>query len=286
MKNVIVFASLLCAVFYDSFAAACDGIAAGLKEIQIAAGVSTGVSGVGTLTGAAAVATGMMKSNVDKSIGELESMTSLQLLEYAQELGKNAAALKAEKDQLQKKSQSLGNIRTGMAGATAATSGVSAVSAGISVDKIGKLIDKMTECNQELERLELVQMQYRMEGKDESDQEVARVGRIMTNCKKFNIGNMTAIKKQMTASTIISGVGVAAGLTGAITSAIAVGKEKNGASAVGLEGRESTKGLNIAANISSGIATATSIGSLALGAITLSKLNADAENAKNCKNAF
>jgi hypothetical protein len=90
----------------------------------------------------------------------------------------------------------------------------------------------------------------------------------------------------MTASAVISGVGGAAALAGTITSVVAVSKEKHGASATISMADGGTKGLNLASNITAGISTATSGASLVLGGLVLSKLNKDAENARNCEDAL
>ena len=64
MKSILSFAFCLAAA--DSFAGACSGIVDGLREIQLAAGVSTGAGGAGILTGGAAVVAGVMKGNADR----------------------------------------------------------------------------------------------------------------------------------------------------------------------------------------------------------------------------
>jgi hypothetical protein len=151
----------------------------------------------------------------------------------------------------------------------------------------------MNSCNEELKSLENIQLKMRMEGTAETDPEYSKISNILANCKKFNVANIESIKKLMTVSTVASAVGGVAALTGTITSAMAVTKEKNAgtqnpSSAGNAESKKAvdTKGLNLAANISAGVATVASGTSLALGAASLSKLNADAENAKNCEAAL
>lgn len=262
----------------------CSGIKSELQKIQVLAGVSAGASGVGTLTGATALATGIMKNKADKEIMNLENMNQVELYKYAESLEKEADALKEEKqklEQLKHKSQTLGNVRTGTMAATSVTSVVSAVTTGFGVKNLDDLINKMNACNEAISKLESEQIQMRFDGLEGSD-EYVKISSIIAKCRKFDVANMQVIKNAMTASTVISGIGGAAGIAGAITSAIAVSKEKQAETMAGAN----TKGLNMAANISAGVATATSATSLILGAVSLSKLNKDAENAESCESAL
>jgi hypothetical protein len=246
-------------------------------KIKLLAGISTGVSAGGTLAGGAALITGIMKNRVDLTIEKLESSNLLELYDQAANLEKQTQELATAK----KKSQTLGNVRTGMLGVTTATSAASAITAGFSAKNFDELIGRMTACNKEIADLEQRKTQMQFDGMEGSE-DYAKIDALIANCKKFDIKNMTAIKKQMTISGIVSAIGGATALTGTITSAVAASKEKKSATMA----EAGTKGLNLAANISAGVATAASGASLILGAVALAKLNQDADNAENCEKVF
>jgi hypothetical protein len=266
---------------------ACSGIKDGLNSIRGLAGASTGLSAGGVLAGGTALATGIMKAENDKLIDEklanrLEQISASDDEMFGALMSGEAVSvlndLGGEELRLRNKSQLLGNIRTGASAVGAATGAAGAITSGIGSKQISELIDKMNACNAEIDKLERHATELRFAGES-----AAVLDNILKNCKKYNVGNMEDIKKKMTISAWVATIAGGASLTGAITSGIANSKEKNGASATGRGDAESTKGLNLAANISAGVATGASIGSLALSAISLAKLNADAENAKNCE---
>jgi hypothetical protein len=278
---------------------ACGGIAADLAKIQMVAGVSTGVSAGGFLAGGAAVATGVLKYKTDEAIkdldivvpdltmGQVQQMTSSRRLEYLKDTieptwekyENNVNELLAA----QTKSQLYGNVRTVGLGVAAGTGAVSAVSSGLGAKQVGDfdLAAKTDDCNAAIDNLsrERLAMNLNGESTDAIDQ-------IIAACKKYDADNMDKIQKLMAMSAVVSGIGGAAALAGTIASAVATGREKQGASATGQSGVKSTKDLNMFSNVAAGVATGTSGGAVGLGAVVLAKLSKDAAQAAACEAAL
>jgi len=290
MKKLCI--ALLCAISFTAAARAdeiseireaCTGIADQIRSVQVLAGVSTGASIGGTLANTTAFVSGLMKSAHDKTLAQLEmeieaieKMNHEEVLWLVGEIGRLHELEKKE----QELSQKMGNVRTIGLGVGTATGGVSAITSGIGAKQVGELAGQMDRCNRAIDGIKRLSMEKSVSGEPD---EIANF--IAANCRKLDPGNMETIHKQMVASAVVSGVGAAASLTGAVTSAIAVNKEKkNNADATGtITGRESTKTLNTVANVSAGVGMAASVGSIALGAVVLSKLNKDSENARACE---
>ncbi|MBD5398851.1 hypothetical protein HDR60_05110, partial [bacterium] len=153
----------------------CLGIKEDLKNIQILAGVSTGISAVGTITSGGALATGIIKNVKDKKIEEnkqenndIEKLLKMSDTEFEQailngevsrvlsELSDNVTrenvkekqiAVTKEIDKETKKSQTLGNVRTGLMAGSIATSATSTITSGINIKKLDDLINKMKDCD-------------------------------------------------------------------------------------------------------------------------------------------
>ncbi|MBD5398775.1 hypothetical protein HDR60_04715, partial [bacterium] len=145
----------------------CSGIRDDLKTIQVLAGVSTGASSLGTLTSGGALVTGIMKAKTDKTIEELENqINKIKLLEsktenlsdnqeeflkqletIIPELNADVSALEGKIADETKKSQTLGNVRTGLMAGSIATSATSTITSGINIKKLDDLIAKMKDCD-------------------------------------------------------------------------------------------------------------------------------------------
>ncbi|MBD5405540.1 hypothetical protein HDR59_03265 [bacterium] len=259
----------------------CSGIKDDLKAIQVLAGVSTGASAVGTLTSGGALVTGIMKAKTDKKLNELSNMSSLELYEYAKNL-------EEEKSKLEKKSKTLGNVRTGLMAGSIATSATSTITSGISTKKLDNLIDKMKDCDTAAKQIKSYISQIQSEIDDADDLKnyplFEKAENIVKSCSGFDTANIKEIKSVMTASTVVGGIGAATSIAGTITSAMANSKDvRNDDSEAGVK---KEKGLNIASNVMAGISTGTSAGGIVLGAITLNKLAKNVDVAEKCEDAL
>ena len=259
----------------------CFGIKDDLKAIQVLAGVSTGASAVGTLTSGGALVTGIMKAKTDKKLNELSNMSSLELYEYAKNL-------EGEKSKLEKKSKTLGNIRTGLMAGSIATSTTSTITSGISMKKLDNLIDKMQACDNWIGQVNFGISAVKSQIDDTDDlkdnQIFNKAQDIVKSCSGLDTSNIKEIKGVMTASTVVGGIGAATSIAGTITSAMA--NSKNVRDAEGDEAEKKEKNLNLASNIMAGISTGTSAGGIVLGAVTLSKLAKNVDIAEKCEDAL
>ena len=277
--------------------ASCAGLSEQIDKVKLMAGIGIGAGAVGTIAGGTALATGIMKSQVDDDIQKyLKQQDDLDNILKSKDLSnpgslvelRNALnALNTQSDKMltdaKNKSQTLGNIRTGgafVAGAGGAVGAATSFSGTALLDKLAGDIDM---CNSYVAEIEKQTTELRLESPD--DPAIAGMSKIVESCKGLNSKNIADVKSKLTAGGILSVVGAAAGITGGITSAIAVSKEKAGASAT-TDGENGTKGLNMAANISSGVAAAGNLGGAILSGVVLSGFMKNGEIAEKCKNAF
>ena len=163
--------------------AKCGGIGDELADMKKMAGVTTAVTGAGTVAGGVALGTGIAKANVDKKIVEQEKLikslddagfirvTSLDMFykTYAQALENTgtvqgmqyAQQLKLKKSELEDKSKNLGNWRTGTLAAATATNIAGAIMSGTNRIK-GDLKTQIDECLMSVKTLANVRMQARI----------------------------------------------------------------------------------------------------------------------------
>ncbi len=270
----------------------CSGIKDDLKTIQVLAGVSTGASSLGTLASGGALATGIMKAKTDKQIAktkaELEKMSLAELREELDNIEQKLSSLNNQISEEEKKSKTLGNVRTGLMAGSIATSAASTITSGISIKKLDDLIDKMKDCNRTTQQIKSDISVIQSEIDDieylKDDYRFYKAGNIVNSCSGFDTNNIKEIKGVMTASTVVGGVGTVVSTAGTITSALANSKKiRNDDSE---DGVKKEKGLNLASNIMAGVATGTSAGGIVLGAVTLSKLTKNVDVAESCEDAL
>ena len=161
--------------------ASCGGISEELNTMRAMAGIGTAVSAAGAATGVAAVATGVMKSQTENKISELNqakiweeivatnnncetvngvklcsidpSTVSDILAKYGVELEGNSISEEGIKtaqqnayNSLDKKSETLGNIRTGTLAATTAANIAGVAVGGVNMKKArGSLTEQVSE---------------------------------------------------------------------------------------------------------------------------------------------
>ena len=287
----------------------CLGIKEDLKNIQILAGVSTGASAVGTITSGGALATGIIKNVKDKKIEEnkqenndIEKLLKMSDTEFEQailngevsrvlsELSDNVTrenvkekqtAMTKEIDKETKKSQTLGNVRTGLMAGSIATSATSTITSGINIKKLDDLITKMKDCDRAVNNLK-ANVNNAVAEKVNTD--LTYYQNVTQSCTGFDTNNIKDIKGVMTASTVVGGVGTAVSTAGTITSALANSKDVRNDNSE--KGMKKEKGLNLASTIMAGVSTGTSAGGIVLGAVALKKLSDNVDVAEKCEDAL
>ena len=245
----------------------CVGIRNNLDIIFGLTTVTAVSSGIGTLTATGALVAGIAK---DKKEYQLDEET---LKTNPKKWGENFKELTEDmKSSMEKSSNALGNVRTGL---LAGTTAVSALSAGSSIGATmtaDKLAKKMEDCNHALKELQLAKSSIEAEEKFNTTS-VNSANEILSVCKEYSKDNIKQLKNMMTASAIVSAVGTGVAGTGTMTSVMA-NKEKNKAKA---------KKLNTASNILAGVAIGTSGTSTTLSALSIQKAKKDSEMATECE---
>lgn len=279
----------------------CGNISAELSDMKKMAGITTAVTGVGTVAGGVALGTGLAKANVDKEIEELESQIAelkksrsgvpVEKLEianknefnqslddfvrtYSAELQQRAAELSVA----EKKSKTLGNVRTGTLAATTATNIAGAVMSGTNRVK-GDLKQQIDECLMSVKTLSNIRMQARIDG-SATDADLVRAENIIRACNAWTTVDVSSINKRSKGATVLSGIGAGLGLAGTITSASANSKDvRDGDS-------DKEKNLNTAANVLAGGTTATSLSATIFNATQINAIKHAATVADECEGAL
>jgi hypothetical protein len=286
--------------------AVCAALPEQIDKVKLMAGVSLGAGALGTIGGGAAVVTGAIKWNNDKKIDgmtdpatiraraeELQAKARAKTItpKEAEELVLLARHVKDNKDkfpQMEKNlrnakdhSDTMGNVRTAGAAVSAVGGTVGAVTSLGGLKTLDDLIANMAACESHVNDIDKQKMELSFAGPNNPT--IAKMDAIVKNCKGMSSKNIADVKSKLKVSGIISIVGAAAGVTGTITSAVAVSKEKQGASATSEDG---TKGLNMAANIASGVAAVGNLGGAILSGAVLAGLNKNGDIAKACAGSF
>ncbi len=250
------------------------------KDLDLIFGLTTAttiVSGVGTLVAGGALATGLSKEKIDKELENLQNYTSVELFNFIDTYQNQ------RKEELEKKSKTLGNIRTGLlAGATATSIASTGTSIGATINA-KKLAKKMEECNNSIEQLKIAQksMEEIKDKNNDLTNHFTKAGKILTFCTGYNKKNINTLKTKMTASSIISGIGSATSITGTITSAFANSEKiRNGS---GEKEKKKENNLNLVSNIMAGITTGTSLSTTAISATAITDAKKDSDMAEKCE---
>ncbi len=278
---------------------ACGNISAELNDMKKMAGITTALTGAGTIAGGVALGTGLKKSNIDQEIIALEeklkqmdatrpletitiSATNLQdaLNEYQASLqATSASELEKQKSEAEQKSQKLGNIRTGTLATATATNIAGAIMSGNNRVQ-GDLKQQIDECLLSIKTLTNVRMQARMDG-TASDAELARAENIIRACDAWSTVDITPINNRSKGATISAGIGAGLGLAGTITSASANSKDVR----VG-DNTQKEQNLNTAANVLAGGTTVASATATVFNATQINAIKRAATVAEECEGAL
>lgn len=278
---------------------ACGNISAELTDMKKMAGITSVVTGVGTVAGGVALGTGLAKTNVDKEIADLEqqlakldatrnlepitiSATNLQneLNQYQtsiQTLSKSE--LQKQKSEAEQKSKNLGNIRTGTLATATATNIAGAIMSGTNRVK-GDLKSQIDECLASVKTLSNVRMQARISN-TATESDLARAENIIRACDAWTTVDVSSIDNRSTGATVSSGIGAGLGLAGTITSASANSDDvRKGDDA------QREKNLNTAANVLAGGTTAAGLSATIFNATQISAIKRAATVADECEGAL
>ena len=285
---------------YDALRAtyvACVGIEEQLAGLKKMAGINTAVTGVGTAAGAGATVTGIVKSQKDKEISEIEiKLEKLREIETENPQTGNettdfdvfyrefensytniAQQLKdyqSEIDKLTQQSKKLGNWRTGLLAGSTVTNIAGATIAGTNRVGVG-LNEQINTCISAVDALQQSMMQARLNGAD-----ITEAQNIVDACGEYKYTDISKIDTRAKGSMISSVVGATTGLAGTITSATAnTAKTRNDNTE---EGRQKEKNLNTASNVLSGVTTAASATATVFNATQISAIKKVAEVAEKC----
>lgn len=275
----------------------CGNISAELSDMKKMAGITTAVTGVGTVTGGVALGTGLAKANVDKEIEELEAQIArlraergdvpiehLQIEDEAlfkRQVNEFIAYYQAKEQEIsvaEQKSKNLGNWRTGTLAAATATNIAGAVMSGTNRVK-GDLKQQIDECLMSVKTLSNVHMQARIDG-SANDTELARAENIIRACDAWSTVDITPINNRSKGATISSGIGAGLGLVGTITSASANSKDVHDGDS------DKEKNLNTAANVLAGGTTAASLSATIFNATQINAIKHAATVADECEGAL
>ena len=275
----------------------CGNISAELSDMKKMAGITTAVTGVGTVAGGVALGTGLAKANVDKEIEELESQIARLIAErgdvpiehlqiedealFKRQVNEFIAYYQAKEQEIsaaEKKSKELGNVRTGTMAAATATNIAGAIMSGTNKVK-GDLKQQIDECLMSVKTLSNIRMQARIDG-SATDTDLARAENIIRACNAWTTVDITSINNRSKGATVLSGIGAGLGLAGTITSASANSKDvRDGDS-------DKEKNLNTAANVLAGGTTATSLSATIFNATQINAIKHAATVADECEGAL
>ena len=279
---------------------ACSGINDSMAHLKTMAGINTAVTAVGTVTGGVALGTGIAKYSVDKEQAELankvakliaeKSNVPIEKLEIENEAEFRAAIHNAaysdssiksdiqKINELEQKSKTLGNVRTGtLAASTVTNVAGTAIAATNKVDE--GLEEKINKCIATIKELSSAKLAAKVEN-TATDAELANADKIITACRDYEYIDIKPINKHATGAAVASGIGVGTGVVGTITSAVA-NTDKTRA------GDEKTeKNLNTTANLMSGASTVASATATIFNATQISAIKKVATVAEACEGAL
>ena len=190
---------------------ACVGIDESLSDLKKMAGINTAVTGVGTALGAGATVVGIVKASKDAQAEELEKLikelheleddkpepTDAELKSFMKEFEtsydfaiKDISTTQDKLDDLNKKSKSLGNWRTGLMAGNTATNIAGAIIAGNNKvdDDLQTQIDK---CKLAVKNLRDSINQARFNGQD-----ISEATQIADACREYDYIDISPINKR------------------------------------------------------------------------------------------
>lgn len=262
---------------YETVRQFCDGISDRISSVSGVSKVNTAVTATGTVTAGGALVAGIMKSQTDKKIEELQkkicerggcdpdkvaAMSDEEFLHSVaqpfirqMELDRELQRLQAEKDAATAKSKKLGNWRTGLLVGTTATNVASAIIAGLNRNQ-SDLIQQITACNAAVDKLRVARTAAINSGVDPIENPmINEFNTTIESCGALNVADVEKIEKRM---TVVMGTSIGGAVIGAVGAGTSIAANKDSVRNDDTDaGKQKEKNLNTAANVSAGLATAT-----------------------------
>lgn len=251
----------------------CGAISQSFGAMKTMAQINTAVTGIGTAAGAGATIVGITKTSIDKQIEKLISDVQQResiggtsgmsiddgqdFIDQTMELVHNATKSDDTKSELEQRSKKLGNWRTGLlAGSTATNIAGTIIAANNRTDQ--DLRTQLDKCIQSINDLRDSKIQAQINNADSAV--LQKLDNIINACRDYDTLDIRKIDTKAKNASIFSGVGVATGIAGTITSATANSdKIRNDDTEAGIT---KEKNLNTASNVlaagttvASGVAT-------------------------------
>lgn len=262
---------------YETVRQFCDGISDRISSVSGVSKVNTAVTATGTVTAGGALVAGIMKSQTDKKIEELQkkicerggcdpdkvaAMSDEEFLHSVaqpfirqMELDRELQRLQAEKDAATAKSKKLGNWRTGLLVGTTSTNVASAIIAGLNRNQ-SDLIQQITACNAAVDKLRVARTAAINSGVDPIENPmINEFNTTIESCGALNVADVEKIEKRM---TVVMGTSIGGAVIGAVGAGTSIAANKDSVRNDDTDaGKQKEKNLNTAANVSAGLATAT-----------------------------
>lgn len=269
----------------------CSGISSSMNNMKTKAGINTGVTAVGTVAGGVALGTGIYKAKVDEDIKSLEDLlrelsekkSDPEFYKKIEMSDEKINALLVEPmeetvSKLEKKSKTLGNVRTGTLAASTVTNIVgTAIAATNKVE--ADLEENIYKCTQAIKDLSQIKLAAKVEG-TATDTDMATADKIVNGCRDYEMVDLKPINKRATGAAVSSGIGVGTGVVGTITSAVANSNSvRNG-------DYQKEKAMNTTANVMAGASTVASATATIFNATQISAIKKVVVVADTCEEAL
>lgn len=269
----------------------CSGISSSMNNMKTKAGINTGVTAVGTVAGGVALGTGIYKAKVDEEIKSLEDLlrelsekkSDPEFYKKIEMSDEKINALLVEPmeetvSKLEKKSKTLGNVRTGTLAASTVTNIVgTAIAATNKVE--ADLEENIYKCTQAIKDLSQIKLAAKVEG-TATDTDMSTADKIVNGCRDYEMVDLKPINKRATGAAVSSGIGVGTGVVGTITSAVANSNSvRNG-------DYQKEKAMNTTANVMAGASTVASATATIFNATQISAIKKVVVVADTCEGAL
>ncbi len=277
---------------------ACSGISDAMTNLKKMAGINTAVTAVGTVTGGVALGTGIAKASVDRELEALiekvkklidekskipvEKIDIENRSEFDNQLMEISGSISSTNEkisQLEQKSKTLGNVRTGTLATTAVVDTAGTIIA-VKNQVDDDLQSRIDNCVAQVKKLQTAKASAQVaETADSAD--ISKATQIISACRDWEYVNLTDINKKARGAAISSGTGAALAVVGTITSASA-----NSSTVRSGENKDKEKNLNTASNVLAGGATGASAVATIFNATQIGAIKKAVATADKCEEAL
>ena len=277
---------------------ACSGISDAMTNLKKMAGINTAVTAVGTVTGGVALGTGIAKASVDRELEALiekvkklidekskipvEKIDIENRSEFDNQLTEISGSISSTNEkisQLEQKSKTLGNVRTGTLATTAVVDTAGTIIA-VKNQVDDDLQSRIDNCVAQVKKLQTAKASAQVaETADAAD--ISKAAQIISACRDWEYVNLTDINKKARGAAISSGTGAALAVVGTITSASA-----NSSAVRSGENKDKEKNLNTASNVLAGGATGASAVATIFNATQIGAIKKAVATADKCEEAL